>query len=117
MYREVIEHPKSLPPEIKKHLDLTTVKIADAFGDCDVRGAKPTVGSQTSLPLASLDNRQLVERLSSPIAWQRVMASQLLIERSATEVANELIMVASTARKPETRILAHHLIHRLGKSK
>ena len=24
MYREVIEHPKSLPPVIKKHLDLTS---------------------------------------------------------------------------------------------
>ncbi len=24
VYREVIEHPLSLPPEIKKHLDLTS---------------------------------------------------------------------------------------------
>ena len=24
MYREVIEHPRSLPPPIKKHLDLTS---------------------------------------------------------------------------------------------
>ena len=111
MYREVIEHPKSLPPMIKKHLDLTSGRDKGR-----IWRLKPiNLASKFPLPektIAACSNRELVERLASPIAWQRRAASQALVERTAQDVAPELKALATSA-SPEARILALHTLYRL----
>jgi putative membrane-bound dehydrogenase-like protein len=112
MYREVIEHPKSLPPMIKKHLVLTSGRDKGR-----IWRLKPE-GLAVKMPLPSkwihqCSNAELVERLTSPIAWQRRAASQMLVERNAIDVKRELVATA-IGKKPEAAILAMHILNRLG---
>ncbi len=77
MYREVIEHPLSLPPELKRQLDLTSgndrgriYRIVPA----DYRHSAPRT-------LASASTGALVGALDDANAWRRATASRLLYER------------------------------------
>lgn len=112
MYREVIEHPKSLPPMIKKHLDLTSGRDRGR-----IWRLKPIdLAERMRAPqkwIADCTNQELVSRLASPIAWQRRSASQELVERNAQDAAVELRQSA-IAGIPEARILALHCLSRLG---
>lgn len=112
MYREVIEHPKSLPPMIKKHLDLTSGRDRGR-----IWRLKPNdLAKRMPMPkkwIAECTNQELVERLASPIAWQRRSASQELVERDAQDATEELQKSAITGT-PEARILALHCLSRLG---
>jgi len=112
MYREVIEHPKSLPPMIKKHLDLTSGRDKGR-----IWRLKPNdLAQRLPFPnktIAQCTNQELVGRLASPIAWQRRSASQAIVERGAQEVAPELKKLAALSI-PEARILALHCLQRLG---
>ena len=110
MYREVIEHPKSLPPMIKKHLDLTSGRDKGRIWRLKRNESSGT--SRAQKPISDCSNEELVARLASPIAWQRRAASQSLVERSAQVVAPELRKLVSTST-PEARILALHCLRRL----
>lgn len=112
MYREVIEHPKSLPPMIKKHLDLTSGRDRGRIWRLkpnDLAKRMPATTKQ----IAECSNKELVERLASPIAWQRRSASQELVERNAQDVASELKQTAAS-KNAEASILALHCLSRLG---
>ena len=109
MAREVIEHPKSLPPMIKKHLDLTSGRDLGR-----IWRLRPTsVAVPHDPPPAKLSSRELVANLAHPIAWQRRMASQLLIEREARESRSALEQAARQTESPEAQILAMHVLSRL----
>jgi putative membrane-bound dehydrogenase-like protein len=115
MYREVIEHPLSLPPVIKKHLDLTSGRDRGRIW----RVTSPAIERASSMDLSRMSDAQLVERLAANVSWQRLMASQLLVERSIqgtlTSAATELLKEATiTSPGPEARILSLWLLHRLG---
>jgi len=79
MYREVIEHPWSIPDEIKKHLDLNSGndrgRIWRIVPDKGVerKGQKVT--------LASVNTEELVKTLSHTNGWHRDTAQRLLYER------------------------------------
>ncbi len=151
MVREVIEHPQSLPPMIKKHLDLTsgrdrgriwkvTKSLSEKGSDPLRRGQKtneidsppkgqtpfpigskstptqplPTSPNPTLINLDALTSQQLVDRLGHPIAWQRRMASQLLVERGHDAgVRQALTKALRTAVEPEARLLSIHIANRL----
>ncbi|MDZ4851994.1 MAG: PVC-type heme-binding CxxCH protein [Pirellulaceae bacterium] len=119
MYREVIEHPKSLPPMIKKHLDLTSgsdrgriwrVSRIQSEADAAIENKRASESA-----IAALGNVAMVERLSSSIEWQRRMASQLLIERQALDTHEPLRKLAIDSTNPAARVLAMHLLARFGK--
>ncbi len=77
MYRETIEHPASLPPPIKKHLDLTSGRDRGRLWRVFAEGVTPR-----SLPkLGGLKTEELVKLLDHPNAWHRETASRLLYER------------------------------------
>ncbi len=109
MYREVIEHPKSLPPMIKKHLDLTSGRDRGRIWRLVPKGAHTEIPASPS----RLTSKELVQRLSHPVAWQRRMASQLLIERGTEDVRSEL-REAMLSGSPEGRILAMGIASRQG---
>jgi putative membrane-bound dehydrogenase-like protein len=111
MYREVIEHPKSLPPMIKKHLDLTSGRDRGRIWRLTPKIAGKAQASSRQVQALCRDD-QLVDLLSSPIHWQRRMASQLIVERMAKGEAARLRELVQSGR-PEARILALHCLDRM----
>jgi len=84
MYREVIEHPASLPPEIKKHLDLTSGRDRGRLYRIAPTGWKPRPVPQ----LSKATTAELVALLEHPNAWHRDTASRLLFERQDASAAD-----------------------------
>lgn len=78
MYRETIEHPWSLPPGIKKHLDLNSGydrgRIYRMVPEGFERPAIPDLGEASDDELAELAQ-------SAPDDWRRTTARRLLFER------------------------------------
>jgi len=102
MYREVIEHPLSLPPEIKQHLDLTSGRdrgriyrvVPDGF-------RQPTIPN-----LAAASTADLVATLANPNGWHRDTAARLLYERQDKAAAPALKTLATDCPLPEGRMHA-----------
>ena len=77
VYREVIEHPLSLPPEIKQHLDLTSGRDRGR-----IYRIVPEGFQQRPLPhLSTASTAELVATLEHPNGWHRDTAARLLYER------------------------------------
>ncbi|MFP6885906.1 MAG: HEAT repeat domain-containing protein, partial [Opitutales bacterium] len=91
MYREVIEHPWSLPQGIKKHLDLNSGndrgRIWRIFPDGFDR---PAIAH-----LTEVSSIKLLDALSSPNSWQRETAARLLFERQDVKIAPDLTKLAA----------------------
>jgi putative membrane-bound dehydrogenase-like protein len=76
VYREVIEHPASLPPPIKKHLDLTSGRDRGRIYRVTHDGFK-----QRPLPrLGKATTAELVATLAHRNGWHRDTAARLLFE-------------------------------------
>ncbi|MCC9599614.1 c-type cytochrome [Stieleria sp. JC731] len=77
VYREVIEHPKSLPPDIKRHLDLNAGRDRGRLYRVVPQGFvhRPTAN------LANASTDALVSYLDHDNAWHRETAARLIYER------------------------------------
>lgn len=80
MYREVIEHPDSLPPILKQHLDLNSGHDRGRLYRVVPANNEP----RRRVSLASLDPKALAALTTHPNGWHRTTARRLLIERHAT---------------------------------
>jgi putative membrane-bound dehydrogenase-like protein len=102
MYREVIEHPASLPPEIKKHLDLTSGRergrIYRVVPEGYTQRPRPRLGRATT--------DELVHLLEHRNGWHRDAALRLLFERAGPGAAPALEKLASDSKLPEARMHA-----------
>lgn len=79
MYREVIEHPWSIPDEIKKHLDLTSGRDRGRLWRvAPVRGEWTR---RANVDVGRLGMSELVEMLEHENGWHRDTASRLIYER------------------------------------
>jgi putative membrane-bound dehydrogenase-like protein len=83
MYREVIEHPASLPPEIKPHLDLTSGRDRGRLYRICPTGFE----GRKFTPLSKLTTAQLIDMLDHGNGWHRDTAQRLLFERQDTAAA------------------------------
>ena len=102
MYREVIEHPKSLPPVIKKHLDLTSGRDRGRVYRVVSKGFR-----QPALPrLDRATTGELVAALAHENAWHREAASRLLYQRQDRAAAGPLRKLAREAELPQGRMHA-----------
>lgn len=77
MYREVIEHPWSLPENIKKHLDLDSGNDRGRIYRIVPEGYRRREPSR----LGRLGTAELVAMLGHPNGWHRDTAARLLFER------------------------------------
>lgn len=77
MYREIIEHPWSLPPGIKKHLDLTAGSDRGRIYRIVPEGFQPRPPPR----LGAAGTAELVQTLAHRNAWHRETAARLLYER------------------------------------
>jgi len=104
MYREVIEHPWSLPEEIKQHLDLNNgnnrgriYRIVPTDAKWSRRGA---------VALGKAGTAELVAALEHPNGWHRDTASRLLYERQDKVAAPLLAKLGRESKVPLARFHA-----------
>lgn len=96
MYREVIEHPASLPTEIKQHLDLTSGRDRGRL----YRIVPADFQARSTDDLSQKSTAQLCSLLSHPNAWHRETASRLLYERqdiAAIPLARRIVREQTSA--------------------
>jgi putative membrane-bound dehydrogenase-like protein len=102
VYREVIEHPASLPPVIKQHLDLTSGRDRGRIYRVAAGGFR-----QPKLPrLGSASTEQLVAALDHRNGWHRDTAARLLFERADRTAVGPLARAAASSPLPEGRMHA-----------
>jgi putative membrane-bound dehydrogenase-like protein len=110
MYREVIEHPWSLPPSIKQFLDLNSGndrgRIYRLAPDNFKRRPPPKLGSATTAELVAL--------LEHPNGWHRETASRLLFERQDPSATGLLIKLLESSTNPTARMVALYSLDGLG---
>jgi len=102
MYRETIEHPHSIPEEIKRFLHLTSGhkrgRIYRLVSPGGKRIRPPKLGGMTG--------PQLVKQLESDNAWNRETAQRLLWERQDKAVIPALTALAAESKNPLGRLHA-----------
>jgi putative membrane-bound dehydrogenase-like protein len=76
MYRETIEHPASLPPELKKQLDLSSANRGRIY-----RIVPEGFKHKRLAPMANATTAQVIEALNDANIWRRTTALRLLYER------------------------------------
>ncbi len=102
VYREVIEHPLSLPPQIKQHLDLTSGRDRGRVYRIVPIGFK----HRKTPKLSAATTPQLVKLLEHPNAWHRETAARLLFERQDESAAPLLRTIATESPTPLGRLHA-----------
>jgi putative membrane-bound dehydrogenase-like protein len=106
VYREVIEHPASLPPEIKRHLDLTSGRdrgrIYRLAPDGYKLPAPPRLDKATSA--------ELVAALPHGNGWHRDTAARLLFERQDISAVPLLRNTVLKSPSPLARMQAPHVL-------
>ncbi|HEY6226695.1 MAG TPA: PVC-type heme-binding CxxCH protein, partial [Verrucomicrobiae bacterium] len=104
MYREIIEHPWSLPDNIKKFLDLNSGnnrgRIYRIVPDGFKRPAQPHLGKASTA--------ELVATLENPNGWHRDTASRLLYERQDKSAVPLLAHLLTNSKFPLARMHALH---------
>lgn len=105
MYREVIEHPWSLPEEIKQHLDLNNGNDRGRIYRIVPTGTTWQRRGRVSLGTAT--TAELVATLAHPNGWHRDTSSRLLWERQDKSAAPLLAKLLSESPSPLAR---HHAL-------
>ena len=109
MYREVIEHPWSLPPGIKKHVDLNAGndrgRIYRIVPDNFMRRAAPNLG-RAGIPT-------VVETLAHPNGWHRDTAARLLFERQDKSASEPLRAMLKSSTNELARLHALYTLNGL----
>ncbi|MDP6447697.1 MAG: HEAT repeat domain-containing protein, partial [Pirellulaceae bacterium] len=102
MYRETVEHPYSVPEEIKKFLHLSS---GDDRGRI-YRLVAPNTKRIQRPALGGLQSDELVGFLASPNGWTRRTAQRLLWERQDKSVAPQIGKLLTTTKEPRGRLHA-----------
>ncbi|MBL9136812.1 MAG: c-type cytochrome [Verrucomicrobiales bacterium] len=113
MYREIIEHPWSLPPNLKRLLDLNSgndrgrlYRIVPATATAT---ATPSA-LRRSVQLGRHSTAELIELLNHPNGWHRDTASRLLLEQGDPKAAMLLQGFARAAKTPLGKVHALRLL-------
>lgn len=110
MSRETIEHPKSLPEMIKKHLDLTSGRDQGRL----YRVVPQTYVHRRTPRVSRMSSGDLVSLLEHANAWHRETASRLLFERQDLQVVSELVSLIAESKSPFARIQSLSVLSGLG---
>ena len=102
MYREVVEHPWSLPEAIKQHLDLNSGNDRGRI----YRIAPNSFKSPRPPTLGKRSTGELVRLLEHPNGWTRDTAARLLYERQDKSSIADLHDLAAQSKTPLGRLHA-----------
>lgn len=106
MYRETIEHPASLPPAIKKYVDLTSGRDRGRIWRIVPEGFK-----QPKLEkLGGKSTEQLVALLEHPNGWHRDTAARLIYQRQDQKAVLPLVKLATKSASALGRIHAMYAL-------
>jgi putative heme-binding domain-containing protein len=106
MYRETIEHPWSIPDDIKAQLDLSSGNDRGRL----YRLAPPGFKSPQPSKLSTASTAELVSHLESPHSWYRETAQRLLFERQDKSAMEPLRSLLTNSKSPQARLHAMHLL-------
>lgn len=106
MYREVIEHPWSLPPGLKSHLDLNSGNDRGRI----FRIVPESFVQPKAFNLGTSNAADLVKALDHPNAWHRETAARLLFERRPPEIESGVRTLSRESRSPWAKIHALYLL-------
>src|SRR5688572_28461353 len=109
MYREVIEHPWSLPESLKKHLDLNSGNDRGRI----YRVVRENHPQRPPPRLSLLSAVELVRFLDHPNGWHRDTAARILYQRQDPSAVLELEMLL-TAGSTLGQIHALHALNGMG---
>lgn len=109
MYRETIEHPHSIPVEIKQFLDLTSGHDRGRI----YRLVSPGTKRIQQPNLGKLTNAELITQLASDNGWTRVTAQRLLWERQDRTIIDKLEKFLQSTKKPLGRLHALYTLQGL----
>jgi putative heme-binding domain-containing protein len=110
MYREVVEHPWSIPENIKQHLDLSSGRDRGRV----YRLAPPGFKVPAPPRLGKAAAGELVRQLENPNAWWRETAQRLLIRRGDKTAIPGLKKLATGSASPLARLHAVWALEGLG---
>lgn len=102
MYREIIEHPWSLPPGIKEQLDLNSGNDRGRI----YRIVPEDFRRRPDPRLSQASTAELVHTLAHPNAWHRETAARLLFERQDASAFPLLESLLQTSPSPLGRLHA-----------
>jgi putative membrane-bound dehydrogenase-like protein len=106
MYREVVEHPWSIPDAIKEQLDLNSGNDRGRI----YRIAPEKFVRRKSVRLSQASTRELVATLEHPNGWHRDTAARLLYQRRDPAAVPELEKLFITSQKPLARLHAFYAL-------
>jgi putative membrane-bound dehydrogenase-like protein len=110
MYREVIEHPLSLPAVLKRQLDLSSGQDMGRLYRVvpeDFKYAKPK-------PLHKTDIEELAAALDDANQWQRTTALRLIYEKQIPAAGKILHTQLAKTKRPEGRICVLYALDSVG---
>jgi putative heme-binding domain-containing protein len=110
VYREVIEHPKALPPEIKSQLDLTSGRDRGRL----YRVVPENFAGRPRPDLGRAPTAELVATLSHRNGWHRDTAARLLYERQDAAAVPALEALVRDGTLPEGRMHGLYALESLG---
>jgi hypothetical protein len=110
MYREVVEHPWSLPDDIKAHLNLSSGRDRGRI----YRLAPPGFRRPAPPRLGRASVAELVATLENPNSWWRETAQRLLYQRQDKAAVTPLRRLARQGRSPLARLHALGTLDGLG---
>ncbi|WP_197440643.1 PVC-type heme-binding CxxCH protein [Polystyrenella longa] len=110
MYRETIEHPYSIPEDIKKYLYLESGHDRGRV----YRIVSPMMKQIQFPQLKDATSEQLVAELESLNSWNRETAQRLLLERKDLSVVPALEQLFETTNEPLGRLHALWTLRDLG---
>ncbi|MCH8043021.1 MAG: neutral/alkaline non-lysosomal ceramidase N-terminal domain-containing protein [Planctomycetes bacterium] len=110
MYRFVIEHPKWIPEDWQKRLDLRAGEGRGRIYRVYPTGRKP----RRPMRLDKLDTVQLVAALDSPNGPQRDLVQQMLLWRGDESAVAPLLKLLRSAASPQARLHALCTLDGLG---
>ena len=100
MYRETIEHPASIPEDIKALVDLESGHDRGRIW----RLVSPDGQRMKVEPIGKLPPDQLIKQFWSPNSWNRETAQRLFVERGDLSVVPSLRRMAALNRSPLARL-------------
>jgi putative membrane-bound dehydrogenase-like protein len=102
MYRETIEHPWSIPDDIKAALDLESGRDLGRLWRLEPPNFKPP----KPILLGEMQTVELVGQLASKNAWHRETAHRLIFERRDQAAVEPLRKLLTGSREPLARLHA-----------
>ena len=106
MYRETVEHPWSIPPELKSKLDLNSGNDRGRI----YRIVPNDFKQPKSVALGQANTAELVKALELPNGWHRDTAARLLCERRDT---NAIVSLRNAARSSTSGLARVHALQTL----